>query len=147
MEPPQERSWFGRNWKWLLPVGCLLPFVAVGGCVTVLVVGVFGALKASEGFSQSLAMVRADQQVKDVLGEPLEPAFLVSGNINVSTQGGNADVHYDITGPKGTGTVHAEAFKEAGSWRFRTLIVETSSGEKIDVLDGQRSAELTNEAI
>ena len=30
--------WFGRNWKWLLPVGCLLPFVAVGGCVTLVVV-------------------------------------------------------------------------------------------------------------
>lgn len=147
MEQPRQKSWFGRNWLWVVPVGCLLPFVAVGGCVTVLVVGIFGALKSSDAYHQSLAAVRADAQVTDSLGEPISPGFLVSGNINVSTDGGNADVHYDITGPKGTGTVHAVAYKEAGSWKFRSLIVETSSGEKIDVLEHQRSAELTNEAI
>jgi hypothetical protein len=147
MEPSGERSWLGRNWKWLLPVGCLLPFVAVGGCVTLIIVGVFGALKASDAYHLSLAAVRADQAVVDALGEPIEPAFLVSGNIHVSTQGGNADVHYDITGPKATGTVHAVAVKEAGSWKFRSLVVETSTGEKIDVLDHQHSAELTKEAI
>lgn len=147
MEPPRERSWLGRNWMWLLPVGCLLPFVAVGGCVALVVVGVFGALKASDAYNLSLAAVKADQAVVEVLGEPIEPSLLVSGNIHVSTQGGNADVHYDVTGPKATGTVHAVAFKEAGSWKFRSLVVETSTGEKINVLDRQRSAELTNEAI
>jgi len=147
MEQPRERSWFGRNWKWLLPVGCLLPFVAVGGCVAVLVVGVFGALKASDAYNLSLAAVRADEQVKAALGDPIEPSFLVSGNIHVSTEGSDADVHYDISGPNGRGTVHAVAIKEAGSWTFRTLVVETANGENIDVLERQRGRELTKEAI
>jgi hypothetical protein len=147
MEAPRERSWFGRNWKWLLPIGCLLPFVAVGGCVTLVVVGVFGALKASDAYNLSLAAVRADEAVVDVLGEPIEPAFLMSGNIHVSNRGGNADVHYGVSGPKATGTVHSVAFKEAGDWQFRSIVVETSTGEKIDVLDRQKSADLTNEAI
>lgn len=147
MEPSRERSWLGRNWKWLLPVGCMLPFVAVGGCVTLIIMGVFGALKASDAYHQSLAAVRADEAIVNLLGEPIEPSLLVSGNIHVSTHGGNADVHYDITGPKATGTVHAVAFKEAGSWKFRSLVVETSTGEKIDVLDRQKSTELTKETI
>jgi len=147
MGPSQERSWFGRNWKWLLPIGCLLPFVAVGGCVTLVVVGIFGALKSSDAYNLSLAAVRSDALVKAALGEPIEPSFLVTGNIYVSTDGGNADVHYSVTGPKGTGTVDVVAIKEAGSWNFRTLIVETSSGKKIDVRERQRHAELTNEAI
>ena len=23
MNPPQQNGWFGRNWKWFVPVGCL----------------------------------------------------------------------------------------------------------------------------
>lgn len=147
MDTPPERSWFGRNWKWLLPAGCLLPFVMVGGCISILVVGVFGALKASDAYTKSLEIVRADEQVKDVLGAPLEPSFLVSGNIHVSNQGGNADVHYDVTGPKGKGTVHAVAVKKRGEWTFKSLIVDSPNGEKINVLERQRSAELTSEPI
>ena len=32
--PPQQpprRSWWSRNWKWALPVGCLLPVLLCGG--------------------------------------------------------------------------------------------------------------------
>jgi hypothetical protein len=146
MEQPRERSWFGRNWKWLIPVGCLLPFVLVGGCVTVLVVGIVSALKTSDAYTMSLAAVRADDQVKAALGDPIEPSFFLSGNINVSTHGGEADVHYDIHGPKGTGTVHAVAEKQAGSWNFKSLRVDLSNGEKVDVLKQLQKAD-ADEAI
>lgn len=115
--------------------------------MTLLVVSVFGTLKASDAYNLSLAQVRADDAVVAALGEPIEPSLIVSGNIHVSNQVGNADVHYDITGPKGTGAVHAVAFKEAGSWKFRSIVVKTSAGEKIDVLDRQRKLEQSNEAI
>lgn len=28
--PMQQPSWFSRNWKWLLPVGCVLPMMCCG---------------------------------------------------------------------------------------------------------------------
>jgi Cytochrome oxidase complex assembly protein 1 len=148
MEPHQQRSWFGRNWKWLLPVGCLLPIVAVGGCVAVLVAGIFTALKSSDAYHLSLEAVRSDEQVIAAIGEPMEPSLLVTGNIYVSTQGGHAEVSYGITGPKGEGTVYANGVKEDGEWKFRSLVVQVeSTGEKIDVLDNQRHEEMSNEAI
>jgi Cytochrome oxidase complex assembly protein 1 len=147
MEQPRERSWFRRNWVWLLPVGCLLPFLVVGGCVTLIVVGVFGTLKYSDAYNLSLAAVRADEHVQEALGEPIEPSFLVSGNINLSTNGGNADVSYDIHGPKGTATVNAVAVKEGGSWNFRAIKVVTSGGKRIDVIKNQQESELLDQAI
>ncbi len=33
MENAQQKSWFGRNWRWVLPVG---------GCLTVILLFVFG---------------------------------------------------------------------------------------------------------
>ena len=90
----------------------------------------------------SLAAVRSPtKRSSTCLGEPIEPAFLVSGDIHVSNRGGNADVHYGISGPKASGTVHAVAFKEGGGWQFRSIVVETSTGEKIDVLDRQQTAD------
>lgn len=145
---PQPRSWWSRNWKWVVPVGCLLPFVAMGGCLTFFVVVAFGSLKSSDAYTHSLAAMRADGDVQAALGSPIDPAFLVSGNIQVGTQGGHADIAYDISGPKGKATVYAIADKEAGDWVFKTLVVKVeSSGENIDVLANQEADAAANEAI
>ena len=134
MDQPPGRSWWGRNWKWVLPLGCLAPFVLVGGCVAAGIILIFGSLKNSDAYHKSLEAVRANKEVEDVLGAPIEPSFVVSGNIYVGNSGGRAQVSYDVTGPKGSATVYAVAEKKDGEWTFRSIkVYPKDSGKRIDV--------------
>jgi hypothetical protein len=130
-----ERNWWGRNWKWFVPVGCLsivLLFVLVIG---LLVTFVFGMLKHSGGYDGALQVARANPQVVAALGTPIEDGWMVSGNINESGPSGSADMAIPISGPRGSATVYVEATKSAGQWKFRTLVAEIDkTHERIDLL-------------
>lgn len=52
--PGRQRSWFGRNWFWLIPLGCLTPILCCGGGIVLL----FGMLKSSGAYTQSLERVQ-----------------------------------------------------------------------------------------
>jgi len=38
-QSPPQRSWWSRNWKWALPVGCVLPISGPKGSGTLSIVG------------------------------------------------------------------------------------------------------------
>jgi cytochrome oxidase complex assembly protein 1 len=134
MDQPRERSWWGRNWKWVVPLGCLTPFLLVGGCVATFAILIFASLKNSEAYNKSFEAVCASKEVQSELGSPIRPAFLVSGGIYVNTLGGHAQVSYDVSGPKGAATVYVIADKKDGEWTFRSIkVLPKDSGRKIDV--------------
>jgi hypothetical protein len=144
MDEQPRRSWFGRNWKWAVTLGCLMPFLLMGGCTVLLLVTVFGTLRSSDAYTKSLEMVRSDERVVAALGEPIEPSFLVQGNINVSTDGGHAEIQYDVTGPKDSATVEVVADKVGGMWQFKSLKCKSkSSGEPIDLLSEPKEIDLS----
>jgi len=145
--PP--RSWFGRNWKWLLPFGCLLPFVVVGGCTALVVLVAFGALRQSTAYQMSLAVVQADEKVQAALGQPIESAMFVRGSVNIATgDRGDADINYDISGPKDKGTVHVIAVQRGGNWKLKKLTVDVeSTGDQIDVLRHLHKESVSDETI
>jgi len=119
----------------VVPVGCLAPVLACGGFVTLILMLVFGLIKSSAPYTESLAAVRANAEVQRELGLPLEPSFFVGGSVNTSGNSGDADISYSVSGPKGTGTVYAVAGKEAGEWKFSTLVLELKeTGERINLL-------------
>ena len=85
-----RRSWWGRNWKWVVPAGCLVPVVICGGFVALLITVVFGAIKSSGAYTESLALVKQHPVAQQLLGDPIEPGFIVTGSINVSGPSGDA---------------------------------------------------------
>jgi hypothetical protein len=130
-----RRSWWGRNWFWVVPAGCLIPVVVCGGFVVLIVAIVFGAIKSSAPYTDSLAVVQRHPQAHELLGAPIEPGFFVTGSIHVSDSSGDADISYSVSGPKGEGTVYVVAEKKAGEWDFKTLALESGeTGERIDLL-------------
>jgi len=130
MNPPQQKGWFGRNWKWFVPVGCLSIVVAAGAVVAAGVYFVFGTIKSSDVYQQALAKARSNQAVVRELGEPIEPGWLVSGTINVRDDSGNADLRIPVSGPKKSGAVYATAIKKQGKWDISTLEVEIEGETK-----------------
>lgn len=143
MQPAAPRKgWFGRNWKWFVPTGCMtiivLIVVFVGGIFAL----VFGSMKSSDAYTQAMARVEADPQVADKLGRPLSPGWFISGNVNVNGDSGDANLSIPISGPKGKGKVYVEAKKSAGLWQFSTLQVEVDGQPgRIDLLQETRAAQ------
>jgi len=112
--------------------------------VLVLVFAVFGVglvgllftgLKTSEPYTEAVELARRHPDVVEALGEPLEAGWLTSGSISISGSSGEAEFSIPIHGPRGHGTIHVVATKEAGQWAFELLEVEIEGRNKrIDLL-------------
>lgn len=123
--------------------GCLKVFLI--GCGVLVVIGVaafaaivffvFGLIKKSDVYSQSLDQVRADQRVVAALGEPIRPGFWVRGSLNSHNGSGNADFTFPVSGPKGSANVHVIATTDdAKKWTYQVIDVKPSNGPPINVL-------------
>jgi len=132
--PPS--NWWTRNWKWFVPVGCLLPLISCCGCFSLLTVFTLNTLKATPSYTQALQLAQDDARVTAALGTPLEPAFLLMGQYNLVNSGANADLTYDVTGPGGSATIHVIATEAGGQVDFAFLTVQIhATGETIDLLE------------
>jgi hypothetical protein len=130
MNPPEQRGWFSRNWKWFVPTGCLSVVVMAVAAVAAIIYFTFGAIKSSDVYQEALAKARSNQAVVRELGEPIEPGWQISGSFNVSGDSGNADVKIPVSGPKKSGAVYATAMKRQGKWDFSALEVEIEGETK-----------------
>jgi Cytochrome oxidase complex assembly protein 1 len=135
LPPPMPRpNWFGRNWKWVVPVGCLLPVLFVGGCGLVVFWFATGIMKQSEAYKIALARAQANPAVIEAIGSPISQTGIVSGNSNVSGAVGEANLSIPLSGPKGKATLYVEAKKSADTWFFQTMVVKIEkTGERIDL--------------
>jgi hypothetical protein len=131
----KPKNWLGRNWKWLVPAGCL---VIVGACVVFIlaILGlVFGAIRSSEVYQKSIDGLSADPRIVEALGTPVKPGFFVGGSINVNGPSGSADISIPLSGPKGKGTLYVKANKDLGFWLFTSMILEVNeTGERIELI-------------
>lgn len=125
--PPRamsERSWFGRNWFWVVPLAVLVPFCACGILCGGILFGTFATLKSSTPYRMAVDEVRQSDEVREMVGQPMEMSYFPSGNIHVEGSGaGEANFDFTVSGPDGTAHVHAEAVREAGEWRIERLEV------------------------
>jgi len=137
--PGPQQGWFGRNWKWFVPAGCLTLLIMCGAFVAGILGIVEASLKSSDAYRLALAKAQSDPRVAAKLGQPVQPGWFMSGNIGVSGGSGDADISIPISGPNGKGTIYVVAKKIAGEWQFETLQVgvENQPG-RIDLLPARR---------
>jgi hypothetical protein len=136
MTTDDQRSWGHRNWKWALPLGC----VGLLGLLALAILGlfmvVFSLIKSSEIYQDALARAQQHPSVQQALGEPVEPAWLVMGNVSLEGSSGEADLTIPIEGPHGRARVYAIASKRAGRWTYSVLEVDLrDDSERINLLD------------
>ena len=139
MAQQQNQNWWGRNWKWFVPVGCLGLLTISVGFVSVIFFFVFSLMKSSDVYKEAIVIAEAHPSVQEAIGTPLKEGTFVSGNLNTSGPSGEADLAIPISGPNGKGTIYAVAEKSAGQWNFSILVVELKeTGKRLDLLDNQR---------
>lgn len=131
----QEKNWWQRNWKWLVPVWCFTIFALFTGFVVLIIYLVFSLGKSSDAYKEALTRAQSYPAVLEFLGTPIEEGWYITGSINISGPSGEADIAFPISGPKGKATVYVVASKSAGLWSFSTLAVKIkSTGLRIDLL-------------
>src|SRR5437773_6947367 len=139
--PPQlsstaKPSWWTRNWKWFVPVGCLsvaASFVVFVGSVVLIV---FSAVKSTDVYKDALARAKTHPAVIEALGSPVTDGFLVSGNTNVNGASGETNLSIPISGPKGKGTIYVAATKSLGRWNYSGLVLEIEkTHQRINLLE------------
>ena len=132
--PQQQKGCLGRNWKWMLPVGCLGLILAgialIGGIVFV----AMSALKSSEVYQGALKVVQTHPAAVERLGQPVKDGWLVKGNVKLDDSGGNANFEVPVSGPKNSGTLYVRAISPDGTWMYKRLDLVVG-GETISLLD------------
>jgi len=130
MNPPEQKGWFGRNWKWFVPVGCLSVVLMAVLFVAAAVYFAFGSVKSSYAYQEAMTRTRSNAAVIKELGEPIKPGWLVSGTINVNGASGSADLSIPVSGPNKSGTVYVVATKKMGKWDISGLEVAVEGENK-----------------
>lgn len=139
---PQQKGCLGRNWKWMLPVGCLGVILAGVALLGVLFFIGMSAMKSSEVYKGALERARSNPEAVAALGEPIKDGWLVQGNVKFSGGSGTANIQIPVSGPKNSGTIQASAVYEGVAWKYERLDLFVTNGETISLLynDGKRGA-------
>ena len=130
MPQTEDRSWWSRNWKWFLPVGCLGSTVLLGGALFGLIFTIFSLMRSSGAVQGALERAQGSPQAIDALGEPIKVGWWMTGNISVSGPSGEAELSIPLSGPRGSGTLYVIAQKQAGEWTFELLELALDNSDK-----------------
>jgi hypothetical protein len=95
--------------------------VLLGVFVLALLFVIFGSIRSSPVSRTAVERARANPDVVNAIGSPLETGWWVSGSISVTGPSGQADLAIPLTGPRGRGTLYLRAQKVAGEWEYKLL--------------------------
>jgi hypothetical protein len=126
-------GWWSRNWKWVVPVGCLTPVLMCGCFGAVGLYFAMSAIKSSDAYQQAVAVVSGNPEVQETLGTPIDFGF-PRGSVTADNGQSRASLRVPVEGPKAEGTLRVEALSEAGQWTFERLEVEVPGRPAIDLM-------------
>ncbi len=133
----RRKNWFGRNWKWAVPVsGCLLFIVLIIAFVGTVFVGVTSIFSESEPYQEAFTRIAQNERAVEILGEPIEADGMIRGNINYTNGDGTADFEIPVKDPNGAGIIHVLGSTTNDDWEYETLRFEAAgTGETVDLLE------------
>ena len=134
-QPPQQKGCWGRNWKWIVPVGCLGLVVGAVVLFAAIFAVAMSAIKSSEVYQGALRVAQTHPAAKERLGEPIKDGWLVKGNVKVDASGGSANFEIPVSGPKNSGTLYVRAVNPGGAWMYERLDLEVKGSDTVSLLD------------
>jgi type II secretion system protein G len=134
MEMPRPRSWWSRNWIWVVLVSVFGLVLVCGGSCAGIFAFVTQTIKGSDAYKQAVARAEADPQVVAELGQPITTGWWAGGAVQETPTTGTAALVIPLKGPKGSGTLMAEGNRQGASWVFNELKLISGSGQQLDLL-------------
>ena len=136
-ESIQQKSWFGRNWMWLVPTGgCLTIIVLIFLGIGATIFGVSKILTGSAPYEYAVEQASNNTQVIELLGDSVETAGIMQGKISTTNNSGKVAIKIPLKGSKGKGSATIKGYKTDGKWTYEELYVTIKeTNEKINLLD------------
>ncbi len=140
-EHTPRKSWFGRNWPWVVPVGgCLTLIIIFFIFLGSVVFGVSKAISGSTPYQDAIIKAQGDEYIAQMLGEPIETNGIMNGNIKYENDEGSVDISIPIKGPEGEAKVYVVGTKKNGKWTYSELyVILDENNEQVDLLWGKSS--------
>lgn len=136
-EEIKQKSWFKRNWIWVVPVsGCLTLIVLAILGIGTFFYGVTKAMTNSEPYEHAMKMTQNSAEVVIAIGDNIQKDGMSSGAVSHNNGVSEADLEIPIAGSKGQATVVVKAIKEGDQWiyeEFCVLIKDTQ--QQINLLN------------
>ena len=92
-------------------------------------------LKSSEAYTVALNALKANEEVKDQLGEIKETGFPLGAFSTNANGSGNAAFVMSVQGSKDSGQYEVELVRSNSVWRLVKGVVRTNSGQTINIID------------
>ncbi|WP_221411861.1 cytochrome c oxidase assembly factor Coa1 family protein, partial [Empedobacter brevis] len=131
---PKE-NWFKRNWKWVVPIGCLSFIILFIGLI---IGGAFWGISKitsdSDVTKHAINIINQNPEVQQKLGTNIETDGMFRGNISITNNTGEADISVPLKGTKGTGKAIIVGKKEFDKWNYEKIAVQIDeTGEVIQI--------------
>jgi len=136
MENYKQKSWFSRNWGWVLGGGCLTLIIVVAIIIGGLIYKVTDTVRESEPYTHAYAEAIKNEKVIEFLGEPIETNGIGNTNYRYSNGTTTASLTIPIKGPKDEGNIVVDAEKINDEWAYYILHVKIDGEtEVVNLLD------------
>ncbi len=134
--PPAPAKGGAGKWVLLGCGGCLGLLLLGGGAVAAIVSFVFGALKKSDVYVESVRRAQNSPEVQGAIGTPVETGWMLQGSMNTENGVGNADFTIPLQGPHGKATLRVKASKAAGgAWQYSEMQATLPDASTVDLRD------------
>jgi hypothetical protein len=143
MEEVRQKSWMSRNWGWLLGGGCLLSIIIIALIIGGSIWAISKKVSESEPYTYAYEKALQDEDVKAVLGEPIEGGF-VGSNTEYNYNNGKTSVKMTIpiSGPLNSGLINVVGTKVDDEWNYSKLYVDINNEDKdINLLEDVNEVE------
>lgn len=126
-----KKSWWKRNWKWVIPTGgCLVVILFIATIVG----GIFGLanmMSNSKPQQDAMELVQQDARVIELLGEPIETNGVTGGSFNSSNGFKTVKITIPIKGPKAEATLRVEGEGVGDKYTYQVIDVYSDEAETI----------------
>lgn len=143
MSEQGQKSWFGRNWLWFIPLtGCLGFILLIVLGLGAAFFGVSNMINNATPIEYAIELAAKNELVIKNLGEPIEKYGIPSGNISLTNDDGDVDFSIPIRGNIGEGTLVVRGIKIDGEWVYEDLYVRIrDTQEEINLLEKEKVLE------
>jgi len=136
MERQKHKSWFSRNWGWVVGGGCLSLIVIVVLAVGSFIYKVSSTVKESEPYTYAYTKAIENERVIGFLGTPIETNGMGSTSYKYANGSSTAELVIPIKGPKDEGSIVVNAEKINDEWAYNLLYVKIDGEtDTINLLD------------
>jgi hypothetical protein len=123
----QKRAWrdaehFRRTQRGWAIAGVIVWVLVIGSAAS-MVVTIPMIIKSTGAYQLTMETARADERVREALGENFDAGFWVGGSVQVKNGIGDASLSIPVSGSKASGKIISEAGSRGGVWTLSLLYV------------------------